>query len=221
MPFLRSLAKMKSKQPHPVYELRSPISIPILITISLSVSLLYNCGRIFFYIIIFHWLYIGLVRLRTIWLSACAGAHIECRCSHSRGDDVTITDVIIKTPDRKWTGDVNDVIPGNDGLRILGDFWKKAVSWDSDSEPGSPEELRSEPRRVQLGLRGAHAFVGSASWDLTLDEAGWDSDLGEVSPVCVLRDVPHVVWSDRTVSIVKIVSLSPRVEKPKSQKRTL
>ena len=30
-----------------------------------------------------------------------------------------ITDVTIKTQDRKWTGDVNDVMPGSDGLRIL------------------------------------------------------------------------------------------------------
>ena len=30
------------------------------------------------------------------------GAHIERRCSRSRGEDVTITDVIIKTTDRKW-----------------------------------------------------------------------------------------------------------------------
>ena len=43
----------------------------------------------------------GLVRLRTIRLSARVGAHIECRCSRSRGEDVTITDVIIKNSDRK------------------------------------------------------------------------------------------------------------------------
>ena len=28
------------------------------------------------------------------------------------------------------TGDVNEVMPRSDGLRILGDFWKKVVSWD-------------------------------------------------------------------------------------------
>ena len=66
----------------------------------------------------------GLVRLRTIRLSAWVGAHIERRCSCSHGEDMTITDVLIKTPDRKWTGDVNDVMPGSDGLRILGDFEK-------------------------------------------------------------------------------------------------
>ena len=78
-----------------------------------------------FFILLFFVGYIlsfGLVRLRTIRLSARVGAHIERKCSLSRGEDVTITDVIIKTPDRNGTGDVNDVMPGSDGLRILGDF---------------------------------------------------------------------------------------------------
>ena len=43
----------------------------------------------------------GLVRLRTFRLSERVRAHIERRCSRSCGEDVTITDVIIKTPDRK------------------------------------------------------------------------------------------------------------------------
>ena len=43
----------------------------------------------------------GLVRLRTIQLSARVGAHIERRCSRSCWEDMTITDVIIKTPDKK------------------------------------------------------------------------------------------------------------------------
>ena len=84
----------------------------------------------FFFILSFFVGYIlsfGLVRLGTIRFCARVGAHIRRMCSRSRGEDVTITDVIIKTP-----GDVNDVMPGSDGLRILGDFWKKAVSWDSD-----------------------------------------------------------------------------------------
>ena len=34
-------------------------------------------------------------------------------------------------------GDVNDVMPGSDGLRILGDFWKKGVSWDLNLEEAS------------------------------------------------------------------------------------
>ena len=58
----------------------------------------------FFFILSFFVGYIlsfCLVRLRTVRLSARAGAHIECRCSRSRTEDVTITNVIIKTPDRK------------------------------------------------------------------------------------------------------------------------
>ena len=67
-------------------------------------KLLYNCGRIFF-ILPFFVSYIssfGLVRLRTIRLSARVGAHIERRYSRSRGEDVAITDIIIKIPDRKF-----------------------------------------------------------------------------------------------------------------------
>ena len=80
----------------------------------------------------------GLVRLWTVQLRARVGAHIERRCSSSCGEDVTIADVIIKTAGfLLWyldlgnrTGDVNDVMPRSDNLRILGDSWKKAVSWD-------------------------------------------------------------------------------------------
>ena len=32
---------------------------------------------------------------------------------------MTITNVTIKTPDRNMTGDVNDVMPGSDGLGFL------------------------------------------------------------------------------------------------------
>ena len=70
---------------------------------------------------------------------------------------------------------------GSDGPRILGDFWKKAVSWD-----------------------------------LRLDKVSWFLDLGEASPVMDYQ-MSRVVGSDGTVSIVEIVSFSPRVEKPKSQ----
>ena len=78
----------------------------------------------------------------------------------------------------------------------------------------------------------------AVSWDLTLDEASWDLKLGEASPVCGLRNarafVGSVSWYPdsgprvqlgswlkgdvRTVSLVKIVSLSPRVEKLKVKK---
>ena len=126
-----------------------------------------------------------LVKPRTIRLSAHAGTHIEYRCSRSRTEDVTITDVIIKTPDAKW--DVNDVIPGSDGMGILVIF-EKAVSWDLNLR-----ELRSEARRGQLRFKPE---IGE-NWSWT-------------------RRVPFVahgtrrafVASDGTVSIVKIVSLS-------------
>ena len=45
------------------------------------------------------------------------------------------------------TGDVNDVMPGSDRLKILGDFWKNAVSWDLN--------------------------LDEASWDLNLGESSW------------------------------------------------
>ena len=102
----------------------------------------------------------GLVRLRTIQLSAHVGAHIECRCSRSRGEDVTITDVIIKTPDRIRTGDVKDVMPGSDGLRILGDFWKKAVSWDKRLDEASWFLDRGEASPVMDYGMTARCWVG-------------------------------------------------------------
>ena len=48
-------------------------------------------------------------------------------CSRSCAEDMTITNAITKTPERKWNWDVNDVMPGSDGLRILGDFEKKQL----------------------------------------------------------------------------------------------
>ena len=86
---------------------------------------LYSCYIIsewFFFLLSFFVGYIlsfSLVRLRTIRLSAQAGAHIGRRCSRSCTEHVTITDVIIKTPDRKWERVANGVMPGSDGLRIL------------------------------------------------------------------------------------------------------
>ena len=50
---------------------------------------------------------------------------------------MTITNVIIKTPDRKLDWGVNDVMPGSDGLRIWW-FLKKAVSWDLTLGRASP-----------------------------------------------------------------------------------
>ena len=51
------------------------------------------------------------------------GAHTEYS-SRSLEEDMTITNVIIKTPDNKWDWGVNDVLPKSDGLRIWW-FWKK------------------------------------------------------------------------------------------------
>ena len=83
--------------------------------------LLYNCGMFFFILSFFagYILSFGLVRFRTIRLNARADARIECRCSRSRAEDGTISDVIIKNPDRKWDWDANDVMPGSEGLGIL------------------------------------------------------------------------------------------------------
>ena len=131
------------------------------------IGVLCNCGRIFFILSFFvgYILSFGLVRLRTIRLSARASAHIECRCSYSCAEDVTITNVIIKTPDRKCAGVWMTSWPEAMGW----EFWwflKKAVSWDSD---------RDEICR-----------------DLTLDETSWFLSLGEAS--WGLRDAPRVCW---------------------------
>ena len=80
----------------------------------------------FFFILSFFIGYIlsfSLVRLRTIWLCARAGGHIECS-SCSRAEYVTITNVIIKTPDRlgcEWRH-ARKRRAGN-----FGDFWKKQL----------------------------------------------------------------------------------------------
>ena len=58
--------------------------------------------RIFFILLFFigYILSLGLVRLRTIWLSARVGTDFNAGV-HACGEEVTITDVIIKTLDRK------------------------------------------------------------------------------------------------------------------------
>ena len=73
---------------------------------------------------------------------------------------------------------------------ILGDF-EKNVSWDLTLGEASPAG--------GYGMRGA--FIGPVSWDLTLSR---NSPAGELT-----------VGDVGTVSIVKIVSLSPRVERLK------
>ena len=124
----------------------------------------------------------------------------QCRCSRSLAEDVTITDVIIKTPDGKCDWGVDDVMPGSDRLGILVTFGK-AVSWDSTLGEGSWD-----------------LSMGEASCDMYLGEASWDSDLGEASPVVAYGTRRAFVGSDGTVSLVKIVSVSPRVKKLKVKK---
>ena len=102
------------------------------------------------------------------------------------------------------TGEVNDVMLGSDGLRIWGDFWKKAVSWDPNLDESSWD------CGVHARLLGQ--WVEIRRWMKRVDFLIW-ARLGQLG----LRDAPRVVGSDGTVSVVEIVSLSPRVEKPKSQ----
>ena len=80
------------------------LSLAYIHGIDYTEGLLYNCGRIFFILSFFvgYILSFGLIRLRTIRLSAWVEAHIERRCSCSHREDVTITDVIIKTPAWDW-----------------------------------------------------------------------------------------------------------------------
>ena len=122
----------------------------------LSMCICYIIAEGFFFILSFFVGYIlsfCLVRLGTVRISARAGAHIECMCSRLRAKDVTITNVIIKTPDRKWDWGVCDVMPGSDGLRILMIFEKK--QWVEIWRWTKRVEIRTWARLVQLGLRDA------------------------------------------------------------------
>ena len=127
------------------------------------IQMLYHCGRIFFFILSF---FVGfilsfcLVTLRTIRLGARLGAHIDRRCSRSRGNDVTITDVIIRTPDRKMRlGMWMTSYPEAMGWGFWAIFenkqlveiwtWTKRVDFRASARPG------------QLGLRDASRVVGS------------------------------------------------------------
>ena len=124
-----------------------------------------------------------MVGLWTIRLSACAVAHIECS-SRSRAEDMTITNVIIKTPDRKWDWYVNDVMPGSENLVIS----KKTLV-----------EIWLWARPVQLGATGWYAFVGSVSWD-------FDSGRGQFN--WGLRDDTRLLGQ-----LVEILTLGRAVQK--------
>ena len=157
-------------------EIQSSYNVLLRTNIFESFILLYNCGMIFSYVLSFFVGYI-LVKLRTIRLSARAGAHIECRCSHSRAEDVTITNP-------RWEMELGCEWRHARKRRAgnFGDFWKKQLveirTWTKWVE------IWSWARPVQFVVYGMRrAFVGS----------------------------------DGTVSIVKIVSLSPRAERLNSR----
>ena len=120
--------------------------------------LLYNCRRFFFILSFFvgYILTFGLVRLRTIWLSACAGAHIECS-SRLHAENVTIIDVIIKIPDRKWDWGVNDVKPRSDGLGILVIFEKSSELRSVAGRGQSSWSLRDVSHVCWVRWNGQHS----------------------------------------------------------------
>ena len=158
-----------------------------------------------FFILSFFFGYIlsfSFVRLRTIWLSAGAGAHIECRCSRSCVEGVAITDIIIKTLDGKRDLDVDDVMPGSKGLGILVIIEKKQLRSDAGRS-----ELRFGPGRGQssCGLQDAPRVCWVS--ELRLWTLGRPVQLGS----WLKNDV-------ETVTIVKVVSLYPHVEKLKVKK---
>ena len=142
--------------------------------------MLYNWGMFFFILSSFvgYILSFGLVRLRTVRLSALSGSHSEFRCSRSCAEDVTLTNVIIKTPGRKWTGVRMTPCPEVRGW----EFWSFSKKTFSDLGESS------------WVYRICHAFFGSVSWDPTLGEASWDLKLDKASPVGGLRDEPRVCW---------------------------
>ena len=122
----------------------------------------YNCRRIFFFILSFFVGYIlsfGLVRLRTIRLSARLGAHIECRCSRSRGEDVTITDLIIKNLDRKCNRGCEWRHARKRWAKDFGWFLKKAVSWDLNRDEASWFSSLGEARPVGSTRCAARCWV--------------------------------------------------------------
>ena len=154
----------------------------------LCLVLLYNCGRIFF-ILSFFVLYIlsfGLVRLRTFRLSVWEGAGINAGVhTHVGGGDNHRYHN--KNPrEKNVKGDVNDVMPGSDRLGFLVILNKSC-------------ELRFGLRRSELIFRTwarPVQFVDCGA------RARW---LGQW--------VESWRWTNSQHK--KIVSLSPRVEKPK------
>ena len=143
----------------------------------------------------------GLVRLRTV--------RILIQVFTLAAEDVTITNVIIKTPERKWDWGMNDVRPGSDGLGILVIFEKKQLVeiglWARLVEIWRWTRIvaiRTWARPVELWTTGCAArLLGQLVEILTLDrEFSWGVDC----------------WRCRNSQHSKnCVSLSPRVGKLK------
>ena len=96
-----------------------------------------------------------------------------------------------KTRIGNMTGDVNDVIPGSDGRGFLV-ILKKGVCWDLNLDGTNWFSSSARPGQFPTGLYPINKYP--------------------------IRDTPRVVCLDGTVSIVKIVSLSSRVENLKVKK---
>ena len=105
-------------------------------------------------------------KLRTIQLSARAGAHIECS-SRLCAEDVTITNVIIKPPGWKWDWRCEWRHARKRGTANLGNFWKKQLV-----------EIRTWARSVQFVGYGMRArLLGQWVEILTLGrEFRWGVD---------------------------------------------
>ena len=94
-------------------------------------------------------------------LSAGAGAHIEYS-SRSCAEDITITNVIIKTPDRKYDWGVNGVMPGGENSVISKKTLVEIWLWVRSVQPeatgcaarllGQAVEILILGRAVQLGV---------------------------------------------------------------------
>ena len=111
--------------------------------------------------------------------------HIKHGCSRSRGEDVTITDVIIKTPDRKCDWGCEWRHARKRWTEDFGWFFKKAVSWDLK--------------------------LDEACWFLDLGEASRVMDYGMPARRWVRWNSKHC-RNCVCLSLSLSLSLSPRVE---------
>ena len=80
-------------------------------------------------------------------------------------------------------------MPGSDGLRIWGDFWKNSLSWDLNQGEASWFSNLGEARPGQLGLRDAPRMVVSD---------------GTVSIVKIASLSPHV----ENLKVKKVIKVS-------------